>query len=47
MEQAPRELVERFSCLSPGGPEAEARKMFGFPACFLRGNIFMGCTSGT
>ncbi len=42
MEKAPPELVERFSRVSPGGPEAEARKMFGFPACFLRGNMFMG-----
>lgn len=34
------ELVELFSAVVPGEP-AEQRKMFGYPAAFANGNLFM------
>jgi TfoX/Sxy family transcriptional regulator of competence genes len=39
--KAPEELVATFNAVVPG-PPAEARKMFGYPACFINGNMFMG-----
>ncbi|HSP14078.1 MAG TPA: TfoX/Sxy family protein [Thermoanaerobaculia bacterium] len=33
-------LVELFSSVVPGAP-AEQRKMFGYPAAFVNGNLFM------
>ncbi|HNM78130.1 MAG TPA: TfoX/Sxy family protein [Tepidiformaceae bacterium] len=33
---------EMFEAVAPGGPEGEERKMFGYPACFVHGNMFMG-----
>src|SRR5215469_1819642 len=35
------ELVQIFSEVTPG-PPATPRKMFGFPAAFVNGNMFMG-----
>lgn len=35
-------MVEVFESVAPGGPEAEQRKMFGQPAAFVHGNMFMG-----
>lgn len=35
------ELIETFESVFPG-PPAVARKMFGFPAGFVNGNMFMG-----
>jgi TfoX/Sxy family transcriptional regulator of competence genes len=35
------ELIRLFEELTPG-PPATARKMFGFPAAFVNGNMFMG-----
>jgi hypothetical protein len=35
------ELIETFEAVFPG-PPAVARKMFGFPAGFVNGNMFMG-----
>jgi TfoX/Sxy family transcriptional regulator of competence genes len=34
-------LVELFAAVTPG-PPAVSRKMFGFPAAFVHGNMFMG-----
>lgn len=36
------ELVERFSSALPKHPDAEPKKMFGYPACFVKGNFFVG-----
>jgi hypothetical protein len=38
-KKSPPALVERFSSLVP--PPAEQRKMFGYPAAFANGNLFM------
>lgn len=39
--KSPPELIEAFEALKPG-PPAQARKMFGYPACFVGGNMFIG-----
>lgn len=39
--KSPEELVALFEEVFPG-PPAVARKMFGFPAGFMNGNMFMG-----
>lgn len=38
--KSPPELIEAFEALKPG-PPAQSRKMFGYPACFVGGNMFM------
>ena len=38
---SPEELVKTFESVMPGAP-AVMRKMFGFPAGFIHGNMFMG-----
>jgi TfoX/Sxy family transcriptional regulator of competence genes len=39
--KSPQGLVEVFEAVMPG-PPAVARKMFGYPAGFVNGNMFMG-----
>ena len=39
--KSPEELVAAFLSVMPGAP-AVMRKMFGFPAGFIHGNMFMG-----
>lgn len=39
--KSPPELVEVFESVVPG-PPAVSRKMFGYPAAFVNGNMFMG-----
>ena len=39
--KSPQELVEVFEAVMPG-PPAVARKMFGYPAGFVNGHMFMG-----
>lgn len=39
--QPSEELIATFEAVTPG-PPAVARKMFGFPAAFVNGNMFMG-----
>jgi len=39
--KAPPELVELFESVFPG-PPAVGRQMFGYPAGFVNGNMFMG-----
>ncbi len=39
--KSPEELVAAFESVMPGAP-AVMRKMFGFPAGFLHGNMFIG-----
>lgn len=41
-EKAPPELVERFGTVLAGYPEATVRKMFGYPAGFVNGNMATG-----
>lgn len=38
-EKSPPELVERFDTVAGRFPEAERRKMFGYPALFIGGNL--------
>jgi TfoX/Sxy family transcriptional regulator of competence genes len=39
--KCPQELVDLFASVVPG-PPAVQRKMFGYPAAFINGNMFMG-----
>ena len=41
LRKSPEELVAMFDEAMPGPPAAK-RKMFGFPAGFVNGNMFMG-----
>ncbi len=41
-EKAPVELVERFGATLARHPEATVRKMFGYPAAFVNGNMATG-----
>lgn len=34
--------VERFTAALPVHPEAQPKKMFGYPACFVNGSFFVG-----
>jgi TfoX/Sxy family transcriptional regulator of competence genes len=40
--RSPEALVQRFSEIIPKDPRVERRKMFGYPAAFVAGNLFMG-----
>lgn len=40
-KKAAQGLVETFEAVRPRAP-AEARQMFGYPCCFVNGNMFMG-----
>jgi TfoX/Sxy family transcriptional regulator of competence genes len=40
-EKSAPALVETFKAVAPG-PPVETRPMFGYPACFVNGNMFMG-----
>jgi TfoX/Sxy family transcriptional regulator of competence genes len=39
--KSPQELIDLFESVLPG-PPAMQRKMFGYPAGFVNGNLFMG-----
>jgi TfoX/Sxy family transcriptional regulator of competence genes len=41
-EKSPAELVARFDAAAPRFPEAQRRKMFGYPALFVGGNLVTG-----
>ena len=41
-EKSPPELVERFGATIARHPEASVRKMFGYPAAFVNGNMATG-----
>ncbi len=41
-EKSPPELVARFDAAAERLPEAERRKMFGYPALFVGGNLVTG-----
>lgn len=34
--------MEQFARLLPKHPDATPKKMFGYPACFVKGNFFIG-----
>jgi TfoX/Sxy family transcriptional regulator of competence genes len=40
-QKSPQELIDLFASVMPG-PPATGRKMFGYPAGFVNGNMFMG-----
>lgn len=40
-KKAPQGLVETFEAVRPG-PPAVHKQMFGYPCCFVNGNMFMG-----
>ena len=42
MPKPSAKMVDLFESVAPGGPQAEQRKMFGQPAAFVHGNMFMG-----
>jgi len=35
-------LVDLFTGLAPEDPQVEQKKMFGWPCCFVNGNLFAG-----
>jgi TfoX/Sxy family transcriptional regulator of competence genes len=41
-EKSPPELIARFDTVAARFPEAERRKMFGYPALFVGGNLVTG-----
>jgi TfoX/Sxy family transcriptional regulator of competence genes len=41
-EKSSSALVDLFQDLAPKGPAVEQRKMFGWPCCFVNGNLFFG-----
>jgi len=41
-EKSPAELVARFDAAAPRFPEAQRRKMFGYPALFVGGTSSRG-----
>ena len=41
-ERSPADLVERFDAVAARHPQAQRRKMFGYPALFVGGNMATG-----
>jgi TfoX N-terminal domain len=41
-DKAPADLIERFGAVMAGRPSATLRKMFGYPAAFVNGNLATG-----
>ncbi len=41
-KKSPPELVALFDAVAPAPPLAERRQMFGYPCCFVNGNMFAG-----
>ena len=41
-EKSPQELIDLFTSLAPTAPGVEQKKMFGWPCCFVHGNLFTG-----
>jgi TfoX/Sxy family transcriptional regulator of competence genes len=39
-QKPPQELIDLFNSVLPDSPDVERRKMFGFPAAFVNGNLF-------
>ena len=45
--KSPPELVERFAAILEGYPDATRKKMFGYPAAFIGGNMATGLFADT
>lgn len=45
--KAPPDLAERFTATVEGLPNAQLRKMFGYPAAFVNGHLFTGLFSAS
>jgi len=45
-KKSPQALIDIFEAVVPG-PPAQQRKMFGYPAAFVNGNMFMGLFADT
>lgn len=45
-KKSPQELVDVFYEMMNQFPDAELRKMFGYPCAFLNGNMFVGLHEG-
>ena len=41
-KKASPQMSSRFEAALPDHPDAEPRQMFGYPACFVKGNFFVG-----
>src|SRR5260370_40671919 len=41
--KSPQSLIDLFAEALPDDPRVERRKMFGYPAAFVRGNMMAGC----
>ena len=41
-EKSPQKLIDSFYCVMESFPDAELRKMFGYPCAFFNGNMFVG-----
>jgi len=41
-EKSSPDLVERFTLALPQHTDAQPRKIFGYPCCFVKGNFFVG-----
>src|SRR5215467_10265487 len=41
-EKSPQGLIDLFTSLAPTAPGVEQKKMFGWPCCFVNGNLFTG-----
>ncbi len=41
-EKSSPEFMEFFAKIAPVGPDIEQKKVFGYPACFVNGNMFTG-----
>jgi TfoX/Sxy family transcriptional regulator of competence genes len=41
-EKSCQPLTDLFAALAPGDPGVEQKKMFGWPCCFVNGNLFAG-----
>jgi TfoX/Sxy family transcriptional regulator of competence genes len=46
-EKSPPELVERFEAVAARHPTGQRRKMFGYPALFVSGNLATGLFADT
>lgn len=45
-EKSPQALIDTFYFVMESFPDAELRKMFGYPCAFLNGNMFVGLHEG-
>lgn len=44
-EKSSEDLVELFSEIAPRDTGVKQKKMFGWPCCFVNGNLFAGSTN--